>query len=260
MKNLNLAAFTHSSIGRAIALLLVLSLLTLSSGQLEAHADAKVQRTVADAAGPVTNKPCIPAPAVFLGDGFSPSETGYNKNVEGNIISFSSKTRDIDRFREYRDLVSAAYPFEEITTTVNDYGGTGFIGEYTFYSYTGSEKLGTIDATIFDGYYGNYRSPLLVGIQIDGNKGEASLFVYSDVAINYSNDGFVYSGLVSSDSAADPHQCRECGGSGKLVCDFCEGVGYVGVLSNGHWINRNCQKCNGSGGKICPICSGDGRT
>jgi len=134
MKNLNLAAFTHSSIGRAIALLLVMSLLALCSGQQEAHAESRVQLTIADAAGPVTNKTCIPMPAAFLGDGFSPSETGYNKTAEGNIISFTSKARDVDRFREYRDLVSAAYPFEEITTTVNDYGGTGFIGEYTFYS------------------------------------------------------------------------------------------------------------------------------
>lgn len=260
MKNLNmLPIHAHSNIGRVIVLFLVMSLLMFGFGTREAHAAAKVQLTIADATGPVTDKPCIPAPAAFLGDGFSPSETGYNKSIEGNIISFTSRARDVDRFREYRDLVSAAYPFEVITTTVNDYGGTGFIGEYTFYSYTGSEMLGTINTTTFDGYYGNYRSPLLVGIQIDSEKGEASLFVYSNVAIKYSNDNFVFSGLVSSNSASDPHQCKECGGSGKLVCDFCEGNGYVGVLSNGHWVNRPCQKCNGNGGKICPICGGDGR-
>lgn len=260
MKNLNMfSTRAYSNTGRVFVLFLVMSLLMLGFGTGDAHATTKGQLTIEDATGPVTDKPCIPAPAAFLGDGFSPSETGYNKFVEGNIISFTSKARDVDRFREYRDLISAAYPFDEITMTVNDYGGTGLIGEYTFYSYTGSEKLGTINATTFDGYYGNYRSPLLVGIHIDSEKGEASLFVYSDVAIKYSNDNFVFSGLVSSNNASDPHQCKECGGSGKFVCDFCEGNGYVGVLSNGHWVNRPCQKCNGSGSMICPICGGDGR-
>lgn len=52
--------------------------------------------------------------------------------------------------------------------------------------------------------------------------------------------------------------CPDCGGKGKVKCDYCDGAGGHWSISGGEEVWETCTVCWGDGTKKCINCNGWG--
>ena len=62
---------------------------------------------------------------------------------------------------------------------------------------------------------------------------------------------------------SEKHECLNCRGSGKVVCSFCDGTGYINAVSMAIFNHPSaelqvCNHCDGTGEIKCSICDGTG--
>lgn len=53
--------------------------------------------------------------------------------------------------------------------------------------------------------------------------------------------------------------CFECKGTGKEICNFCHGTGFLMLDGELIGTDNKCVVCNGSGEKTCKKCMGAGK-
>jgi hypothetical protein len=59
--------------------------------------------------------------------------------------------------------------------------------------------------------------------------------------------------VIAEDPFKSGYECGDCGQTGRIKCQNCNGSGKSGVVSG-----AKCTACNGEGNQTCPACKGKG--
>jgi len=66
------------------------------------------------------------------------------------------------------------------------------------------------------------------------------------------------------DKNKEPEKCKNCNGTGKVVCDLCSGTGFWRAIANKdpnlRYKGVVCPTCNGKGELTCLVCLGTGES